>query len=74
MVSLGQFLISSTDPLMKAVTKQHRDTLSQNISIMKMANNYGRDIIEDPPEAYNKTTADSSKEKFMVPKTNRRAT
>ena len=57
MVGLGQYLISNTDPLMKAVTKQHRDTLPQNISIVKMAKNFGGDIIEDPPDTDNKTPA-----------------
>ena len=48
-ISLGQYLISSTDPLMKIVTEQHRDILPQNISIVKMAKNFGNDLIEDPP-------------------------
>ena len=44
---------------MKAVTKQHRGTLPQIISRVKMAKNYGSDIIEDPPDADNKTPATS---------------
>ena len=33
---------------MRIVTKQHRDTLPQNTSIVKLAKNYGSDLIEDP--------------------------
>ena len=47
-VSLGQYLISNTDPLIKAVTRQHRETLPQSLSIIKLAKNFGGDIIEDP--------------------------
>ena len=39
-VSLGQYIISNKDPLMTAVTKQHRDTLAQNLSIIKLAKNF----------------------------------
>ena len=49
-VSLGQYLISNKDSLMTAVTKQHRDTLPQSISIVKLAKNFGNSLIEDPPQ------------------------
>ena len=40
---------TTTDPLMKIVTQQHRDILPQNISIVNLAKNFGNDFIEDPP-------------------------
>ena len=48
-VSLGQYLVSNKDPLLKPVTQQHRDTLPQSTSIIKLAKNFGDNIIEDPP-------------------------
>ena len=35
---------------MTAVTKQHRDTLPQSLSIIKLAKNFGDGLIEDPPD------------------------
>ena len=56
-VSLGQYLISNTDPLMKAVTRQHRETLPQSLSIIKLAKNFGSELIEDPPDEDDDTPA-----------------
>ena len=49
-VSLGQYLISHKDPLMKIVANQHKNNLPQNISIIKLAKNFGGTIIEDIPD------------------------
>ena len=49
-VSLGQYLISHTDPLVKIVANQHKNNLPQNISIIKLAKNFGGTIIEDIPD------------------------
>ena len=50
MVSLGQYLLSNKDPLIQVVTKQHKDVLPQNISIIKLAKNFAPHLIEDVPE------------------------
>jgi len=42
-VSLGQYLLSNKDSLMQMVTKQHKDDLPQNVSIIKMGRNYAED-------------------------------
>ena len=39
-VSLGQYLISHTDPLLKLVANQHKNTLPQNMSVIKLAKNF----------------------------------
>ena len=46
-VSLGQYLTSNKDPLMKKVAKQHKEQLPQNISILKMASKFGPGIMDD---------------------------
>ena len=52
-VSLGQYIISSNDHLMKLVADQHRNTLPQNTSVIKLAKNFGNidghNLIVDPP-------------------------
>ena len=42
---------------MTAVTKQHRDTLPQSLSIIKLAKNFGDGLIEDPPDDDDETPA-----------------
>ena len=49
-VSLGQYLLSNKDSLMQMVTKQHKDDLPQNVSIIKMARNYAEDLLEEEPD------------------------
>ena len=49
-VSLGDYLISHKDPLMKLVANQHKNTLPQHISITKLAKNFGEGIIEENPD------------------------
>ena len=53
-VSLGQYIISNKDPLMTLVADQHRNILPQNISVIKLAKNFGKidrsNLIIDPPE------------------------
>ena len=46
-VSLGQYLISHTDPLMKLVAKQHKEILPQHISVIKLARNFGGELNDD---------------------------
>ena len=46
-VTLGQYLLSNRDSLMQVVTKQHKEDLPQNVSIIKMARNYADDLLED---------------------------
>ena len=50
MVSLGQYLLSNKDSLIQVVTKQHKDVLPQNMSIIKLAKNFAFHLIEDDPE------------------------
>ena len=45
----GNKSLKREDPLVTAVSKQHRDVLSQSITIIKLAKNFGGNIIEDPP-------------------------
>ena len=49
-VSLGQYLICNRDPLMMTVARQHTELLPQNVSIIKMARNFGQSLIEDRME------------------------
>ena len=49
-VSLGQYLISHTDPLLKLVANQHKNTLPQNMSVIKLAKNFGGALIEENPD------------------------
>ena len=44
-VSLGQYLKSTEEENMKLVEQQHRDTLPQQISITKLAENFGGELI-----------------------------
>ena len=46
-VSLGQYLTSNKDPLIKKVAKQHKEQLPQNVSILKMASKFGPGIMDD---------------------------
>ena len=46
-VSLGQYLISNSDPLMKTVAQQHHERLPQNVSIIKLASKFGPGILDD---------------------------
>ena len=46
-VSLGQYLISNPDSLMKIVTRQHKEQLPQNVSIIKMASTFGPGIMDE---------------------------
>ena len=46
-VSLGQYLKSAADTTMKTVKQHHTDTLSQQTSIVKLAENFGRDVLEE---------------------------
>ena len=50
MVSLGQYLLSNKDPLIQVVTKQHKNVLPQNMSIIRLAKNYAPHLIEDEPD------------------------
>ena len=45
-VALSQYLHTSKDPFIKVVAKQHSETLPQNVSITKMADLFGKDLIE----------------------------
>ena len=49
-VSLGQYLISHKDPLMKLVANQHKNNLPEHISITKLAKNFGGALIEEHPD------------------------
>ena len=55
-VALGQYMHTSKDPLIKIVTKQHTELLPQNVSITKMADIFGADIIEKELEDEDKYT------------------
>ena len=46
-VSLGQYLISSTEDIMKTVAHHHREVLSQQTSVIKLAQNFGKELIHD---------------------------
>ena len=45
-VSLGQYLMSSEEENMKIVAQQHIDTLPQQTSIVKLAENFGGNILD----------------------------
>ena len=84
-VSLGQYLISSSDPLLRQILPHHTDTLTERTSLTKLARNFARDIIVNEQETnqmpatkiarktrgrYSKSELDIKKERW---KENRRA-
>lgn len=48
-ISIGQYLMSSRDEYMIYVAQHHRQTLSQQTSIMKLAENFGGEILDPNP-------------------------
>ena len=84
-VSLGQYLISSTDPLLTQILPHHLDTLTERTSLTKLARNFAGDIVVGDRESnqlpatkiarktrgrYSKSELDTKKERW---KGNRRA-
>ena len=67
-VALGQYLHTSNDPLIKIVAKQHTDVLPQNVSITKMADIFGADLIERELEGEDigRPATDMAKQKRKV--------
>ena len=55
-VALGQYLHTSEDPLIKIVARQHADLLPQNVSITKMADLFGADLIEKERDEADRNT------------------
>ena len=55
-VGLSQYLHSCTDRLMKLVSKQHTEVLPQNVSIIKMADNFSDSLIEKEVDEENADT------------------
>ena len=55
-VALGQYLHTSEDPLIKIVARQHADLLPQNVSITKMADLFGADLIEKERDEEDRNT------------------
>ena len=46
-VSLGQYLLSDPDSLMKIVPQHHKERLPQNVSIIKMASKFGPGMLDE---------------------------
>lgn len=62
MVSLGQYLLSNSDPLIQIVTKQHEETLPQSTSITKLFRNFAADIFEQYPTERKMSATSQAKE------------
>ena len=72
-ISISQYLESSEEEIIKIVTEHHKEALSQQTSIIKMASNFGGDIITER-EGHEQTPATALARKTRAKYTKREET